>query len=170
MKRGLQAHATTASHGASRPVEHAPAPAPSTTAHSRPKHHSSLADLKLHLAHTDDNCVAFAAFYNGRVTDDIPPRLQYIAGLLVDKFDPNIPWTTQVIDSFRDGFLTAKEMRGLLYEQVDRLTLRQMLLHFYWFFRGIHMCDQYDLIADRLLQLDKKVIDACKLFTQCDQH
>lgn len=84
----------------------------------------------------------------------IPTRLRQIAKQLVNKFNKHTPWTTQVMDSFREGFLTVKEMEDVLRKPVKKLTLREMLLHFYWFFRGVHMCDDEEVFVDRISQMN----------------
>lgn len=141
-------------------------PTKSHPAHESISTASSPTDLALNISHKDGGCLPLEAFYkNQRIVRGIPPRLQQIADLLLVKFDPNVPWPTQVIDSFRDGFLKdLKQIRGVLWKPVDKLTLREMLLNFYWFFRSVHMCNKVELIADRLLQLNDELLGECKLW------
>lgn len=142
-----------------------------TTIENAQSKQSSVSDMALRTSHNGaDQCLPFEVFYhNSEMTDKIPQRLKQVALLLVDKFAyNNIPRsmlfsTFSIINSFRQSFSSVEEMYGLLKKPKETLTLRDILLQFYWFFRGVHICNNAIILADRTLGMSQSARSRCKL-------
>lgn len=82
-----------------------------------------------------------------------PVLLHQVRSRLPDAFTNDKHWSDQIADALADGYSTAAEIRLLLKRDARTYSLREMLLAFHWFFRGVSACEGEHTLEYRMRHL-----------------
>lgn len=100
-----------------------------------------------HAGRKTNDCLPLADF--GQLDDDGIPRIINDILPLLSRHLNSQHWLHQIADSFAEGFSTPTEMRSILGENVDEMSLRKILLILLWFFRSVQECSHRRPFIDR---------------------
>lgn len=102
-------------------------------------------------------CIPIEAF-GQKGAGHVPQLLYQLRSRIVRTFTNENHWSDQIVNALADGYSTRDDMRRLLKRDYNTYTLRECLLVFHWFFKGVTMCDNEPTLEYRLrgLQLRER--------------
>lgn len=94
--------------------------------------------------------------------ENLPERLLQVAALLPDLLQ-SANWAKEMIAALPSQFPTTIQLKKILRKRT-KLTLTDVLLHFYAFFRGVHRCDdKQDTFVTRIKKMPVHIRNKCKI-------
>lgn len=82
------------------------------------------------------------------------PTLFYkLRSRITSLFTNDRHWSDQIVDALAEGYSTPEEINKMLLKDPQEFTLRETLLAFHWFFKGVSVCDGEHTLEYRLRNL-----------------